>query len=419
MNMADQINLMSNISGSLRGLDIVNLLMTDVKDGVGVYLSVYLLVEKNWDPSMIGIVISLPGFIGIIAQPPVGAWIDKTKHKRLLIILASLIIAFCCLSIVHYPQFNSVFTSQVVIGLVQSIFAPCVAAISLGIVGYPLLSKRIGRNESFNHLGNMLAAIIAGFIGYFISYKGIFYFSVFQCLAIILAILIIREKDINHNLARSALSFNNSLLSVSRIKDLLTNKDVLLFIISMAMFHLANGAMLPLVGQKMGLSDKKNSALYLSGAIIIAQGVMIFVASIAGRNADHGRKKIMLIAFLLLPLRAFLFSIIGDPFLLSFFQILDGIGAGIFGVVSILMMADLSKGTGHFNLLQGIVYSSMGLGGALSIIYGGYVVKSYGYNIGFVSLAFTGIVAFMFFLFFIKETKDLREPDITSIELLN
>jgi MFS family permease len=386
--------------------------MTDVKDGVGVYLSVYLLIEMNWDPSLIGIAIALPGIIGILVQPPVGAWIDGTKYKRLLIILASLIIAFCCLTVIYFPGYYPIFISQIVLGFVQSIFAPCVAAISLGIVGHSLLSKRIGRNESFNHLGNMLAAIIAGLGGYFISYQSIFYFSVLQCVFIILATLVLREKDINHDLARSAILSNNSKPSISKIKDLLTNKEVMLFTIAMAMFHLANGAMLPLMGQKMGLLDKENSSLYLSAAIIIAQAVMVFITSLAGKKADLGRKKMMMFAFILVPVRAVLFSIIHDPVLLTFFQILDGIGAGIFGVVSILMMADLSKGTGHFNLLQGVVYSSMGLGGAISSIYAGYVVKTWGYTLGFSCLATIGLFAFLFFWLFIKETKRVQEQGV-------
>jgi MFS family permease len=401
---------MANFTRSLKGLDIVNLLMTDVKDGVGVYLSVYLLIEKNWDPSLIGIVIALPGFVGIIAQPPVGAWIDRTKYKRFIIIIASLIIALCCLVVVYFPGFNFIFASQLIVGLVQSIFAPCVAAISLGIVGNSFLPKRIGRNESFNHLGNMFAAIIAGLIGYFISYEGIFYFSVFQCVAIVLATLIIKEKDIDHNLARSAGQNSVSTVTISRISTVLTDRNILLFTISMAMFHFANAALLPLVGQKMGLADKKNSSVYLSAAIITAQAVMVFVAAIAGKKADKGRKNLMMIAFLLLPVRALLFSFISNPVMLTFFQLLDGVGAGIFGVVSILMMADLSKGTGHFNLLQGVVYSSMGLGAALSSIYAGFLVRSWGYNIGFASLAVTGLLASLFFFFFIKETKDLRKP---------
>jgi MFS family permease len=219
--------------------------MADVKDGVGVYLSVFLLTVRNWNPQEIGIVIAVPGLVGILIQPLAGSLIDNTKHKRLLLISASLIIAACCLMVILSGEFYPIFISQAVLGFTQSVYAPCVAAISLGIVGQAALSPRIGRNESFNHLGNMLAAIIAGLLGRFVSYEAIFYFSIAQCLALVLAVLIIQEKDIDHDLARGA--GKDEVVATGNhagVMSLLTNKNCLYFVIAMALFHLANGAML-------------------------------------------------------------------------------------------------------------------------------------------------------------------------------
>jgi MFS family permease len=393
--------------GSLRALNWVNLFMADVKDGVGVYLSVFLLTVRNWEPDQIGLVIAIPGLVGILIQPPAGALIDLTKYKRHLLIGASAVIAICCLVIILSEKFYATFLSQAVVGVVQSVYTPCIAAITLGMVGHALLSKRIGRNESFNHVGNMAAAIIAGLLGRFISYEAIFYFSIFQCIALIVGVLFIKEQDIDHDLARAAADTDSNKAGPTGIKELFNNRNILFFTISMALFHLANAAMLPLAGQKMGLADKQNSSLYLSAAIIIAQGVMALVAIYSGKVADNGRKKIMLVAFLLLPVRALLFAFIDNPYILTGIQVLDGIGAGIFGVVSILMIADLSKGTGRFNLLQGCVYSAIGLAASLSSIIGGVIVKSAGYAIGFASLAGLAIIGLLFFMFLVPETKAL------------
>ena len=159
---------MKSSKGSLKGLDWANVFMADVKDGVGVYLSVYLLTVKDWQPDEIGLVIAVPGIVGIIAQPPAGALIDRSKYKRHLLMFASAIIAVCCLVVILSSSFFPIFLSQAMVGLVQSVYSPCVAAISLGMVGHAFLSRRIGRNEGFNHLGNMVAAIMAGLIGRFI-----------------------------------------------------------------------------------------------------------------------------------------------------------------------------------------------------------------------------------------------------------
>jgi MFS family permease len=395
---------------SLRALDWVNLFMADVKDGVGVYLSVFLLTVRNWQPDEIGYVIAVPGLVGIIIQPLAGALIDRTKLKRMLLMLASGIIGVCCLVIILLEGFYPTLLSQAVVGIVQSVYAPCVAAISLGMVGHALLPKRIGRNESFNHVGNMVAAIIAGLLGRFISYEAIFYFSIFQCIALIAGVLFVKEEDIDHELARASKddAQTTATTDTSGIKTLFSNRNILFFTIAMALFHLANAAMLPLAGQKMGIADKQNSSLYLSAAIIIAQGVMALVASYSGNAADNGRKKIMLVAFLLLPVRAILFAFIDNPYALTGIQVLDGVGAGIFGVVSILMVADLSKGTGRFNLLQGCVYSAIGLAASVSSIIGGLVVKGAGYTVGFISLAGLGILALLFFFFLVPETKEIE-----------
>lgn len=413
---------------SLRGLDWVSLLMADVKDGVGVYLSVYLLTVRHWPADKIGLVIAAPGLVGILVQAPAGALIDRTTYKRLLLIGASVVIALCCLAVVLSYGFYPILFSQLTVGLTQSVYAPCVAAITLGIVGHAALAQRIGRNESFNHLGNMVAAIIAGIIGRYVSYEGIFYFSIIQCLGLVAAVLLIREQDIDHALARGA-SEETQRLDVAAapatappaasvptgpaaaptagIKQLLSNRNILVFTIAMALFHLSNGAMLPLLGQKMGLADAKNSSLYLSAAIIIAQGVMVFVARYAGTAAESGRKKILLAAFVLLPVRALLFAFISNPYALTAIQLLDGLGAGLFGVVSIIMIADLSQGTGRFNLLQGVVYSAIGLAAALSSMLAGFVVEHFGYAIGFAVLAGIGGLGLAFYWLLVPETKDI------------
>lgn len=394
------------------GLDLVNLFMADVKDGVGVYLSVYLLVVQKWDPSTIGLIVSIPFFTGLIFQSPVGALIDRTKHKKFLIFFASLVIALSCLVVIYFPKFYPIALSQMAVGFFQTVFNPCVAGMSLGMVGHVAFSKRIGRNESFNHLGNMIGAVASGLLGWYVSYEGVFYFSVFQCLAIILAIWLIREEDIDHDLARSAKDQYSERPSILSLRALFKNKDILTFTVAMCLFHTANGAMLPLLGQKIGITDVKYSAFWLSICIIIAQTIMTFVAPFAATWAAAGRKNILLVSFLLVPARALLFATIDNKYLLLSLQVIDGISAGIFGVVSILMMADLSRGTGHFNFLQGTVYAAMGIGLTLSNALSGFVVSAYGHEVGFMFLAVLGTLSSFFFFRFVQESA----PELQKIK---
>ncbi|HEY0138561.1 MAG TPA: MFS transporter [Nannocystis sp.] len=386
----------------MRGLDLVNVFMADVKDGVGVYLAVYLLAEQHWDPAHIGIVVAIPWLVAIAVQAPVGGFIDRTPHKRLLLIVASAVVALSCLTVVFFPDLTPIAAAQVALGVAQTIFPPCVAAITLGIVGHERLSGRIGRNESFNHGGNMLSAVVAIFIGAYISYRGIFYFSVFQCAAIIAATLLIRERDIDHELARAAAA-ESTHAPLAGVKALLADGDIARFIAAMCLWNVANGAMLPLLGQKLGVADVEHSALSLSICIIIAQAVMIAVAPVTAKLADGGRKRLFLVAFLLVPVRAVLFALVDNKVALVTFQLIDGLGAGIYGVLLIVMMADLGKGTGRFNLLQGTTYAAVGLGVALSSILGGLMVRQAGFPAAFAVLAAVGVLATSFFAACVRE----------------
>jgi predicted MFS family arabinose efflux permease len=388
---------------SLRALDVVNVFMADVKDGVGVYLSVYLLTVQHWPPSRIGLVIALPWAVSIFVQSPIGSFIDLTRHKRLLLAVASAVVALSCVVVVRLPRFYPIALSQVALGLVQTVFPPCVAAISLGMVGHRRLAARIGRNESFNHAGNMVAAAASVAIGWYVSYEGIFYFSILQCIAIIVATLLIAERDIDHRLARAAREHDDCEPPAVALRALFGRRDVVCFTVAIALWNVANGAMLPLLGQKLSHGDPEHSVLYLSICIVIAQTVMIVVAPLAGRFARPRLKSWLAIAFVLVPVRALLFALVDGRVALISFQLIDGLGAGIYGVLSILMMADLAHGTGRFNLLQGTTYAAIGLGAALSSVVGGYVVQAYGYPAGFLTLGALGLLATVFFLLLVNE----------------
>ncbi len=214
----------------------------------------------------------------------------------------------------------------------------------------------------------------------------------------------IREKDIDHQLARAASESDKDCGTfMEGLRKLFANRNILYFTVAICLWNLANGFMLPLLGQKLGQDNAENSAVYLAVCIIVAQAFMIGVAPLAAKASEKGRKNIFLIAFLLVPLRAALFSWIDNKYALISFQVIDGIGAGIYGVLSILMMSDLAKGTGRFNLLQGTTYAAVGLGVALSSASSGFTVKAFGYPGAFLTLGGIGVVATLFFFFFVRE----------------
>jgi predicted MFS family arabinose efflux permease len=399
---------------SLRSLDFLNIFLADVRDGVGPYLAIYLQASRGWNPANIGLAMSAMGIATVVAQTPAGAIIDRLRHKRLAIMFAAVLVAVGCVAIVNSPTLSVIIAAQALIGVAAAIFPPAIAAITLGMVGHKRLDRRVGRNESFNHAGNVMAAALAGIIGHYIAREGIFYLVAAMAIASIIAVWQIRERDIDPDLAsgKSTEAVEAKALPQkqnSSITLLFGDRRLLFFALSAVLFHFANAAMLPLVGQKLADGKATGASLYMSACIIAAQLVMVPVSTWAGRVAHSGRKPIFLLAFAVLPIRGVLYSFSANPYFLVAVQLLDGIGAGIFGVVSVLIIADLTKGTGRFNLTLGAVATAVGIGASLSNLLTGLIVQRAGYDAGFLSLAAIAVAALVVFWQFVPETNQSEE----------
>ena len=401
---------------SLKALDRLNLSLGDVRDVFEPYLSIYLAVNHHWNPAQIGIAISTTSVAGILAQTPAGALVDSLRQKRLLVAISTLAVAVCYIVIVRFSALPIVVGAQAIIGASAIIVGPTVAAISLGLVGPEHLEKRIGRNEAFNHTGNVASATVAGLLGQFIGLEWIFYLFAVLCVATIASVFRIQEKCIDYSLAHGgegdaeeaeAKPDSNNKAS---IKDLLSDRRILIFAAAVVLYHFGNAAQLPLVSQELSGGKATGVSFYVSACIVVAQLIMIPIAPWTAAKANSwGRKPIFLIAFAIVPLRALLYTLNSNPYFLISVQILDGIAAGIFSVLVIIVVADLTKGTGRFNLAQGAINTTIGIGASLSNLVAGFVVKAAGYRTGFFTLAAIAAVAFGLFLVAMPETKENQD----------
>ncbi len=396
-------------TASLRALDWANFLLADVRDGLGPYLAIYLLTTLRWTPEGIGIAMSVMGIATVVAQTPAGALVDRTRKKRVFSVIASLLIATASLLTISFPVQGVIIGGQVAMGVAAAWFGPAVAAITLGMVGHKKLDSRIGRNETINHAGNVFAALMAGIIGYYISMSGIFVLLAVMSVLSSISIWRIKEEDIDHDLARGDGEEGDAAENgdkPSGFRAILQNRAILFFALACVLFHFANAAMLPLLGQRLAKGiDAGTSSVYMSACIIVAQIVMVPVSNLTGRFAPSGRKRLLLIAFAVLPIRGVLYTMTTDPTLLVAIQILDGVGAGIFGVLSILIVSDLTKGSGLFNTTQGAIATAVGLGSSLSNAFAGGIVQRSGYNSAFLVLASIAVAALAVLWFFVPETR--------------
>lgn len=407
---------------SVRALMALNFCIADVQNGMGPYVALFLQSAVGWGPAQIGTALATGNLAQVLAQTPAGALIDRLRQKRALLVVGIVMIASACLATVWFTTLPVVTGAQALIGAAGALFPPCLAAIALGLVGRGRLDRQMGTNQAFNAGGNMFAALALGATGYFLGMRWMFYLVGGLCVASLVCVSLIRPGDIDYELARGADGEPGEKAEkqarggvLHGIKDLLggfrelfKQRPVLVFMASAVIFHFANAAMVPLVTQMLAKNAGAQTAiLYTSGYMVASQLVFLVVAAVSGRLASAlGRKPLFLFAFAALAVRGVLYTVSDRPAALIAVQCMDGLGAGIFGVVSVLIVADLTKGTGRFNAAQGAIAAAQGCGAFLSNYVGGALAKHMGNAFTFYVLAGIAAGGLIFFWTLMPETRD-------------
>ncbi len=387
-----------------RALDWLAFLMADMRDGIGPYLAVFLKGAAEWQPAMIGAALAASNIATALALIPAGLLVDALRCKRLLLAGAGLVVGFGTLLIVLAPRPAAVLPAAVILGAAGAFLGPGLIGLSLGLVGPRRLAARISRNEGFNHAGNFCGALTIIAVTHFLGLAWIFYLACGYALASAVAAALIPGHAIDHDRARGRPEPGAPALSLG---DALRRPGFAVFLLTVALFHLGNAAMLPLAGQVLAATHPGSDAAAMSACILVAQAVMVGVALLVGRASaqGYGRKPIFLVALVILPLRGVLFAYVTSPLGIVLVQVLDGIGAGVFGVIAPLIAADLMRGSGRINFAQGLVALATGAGGAVSNLGAGVIVQIFGYPIGFLSLSAASLAALALFAQAVPETR--------------
>jgi MFS family permease len=394
----------ANSSTVDKSLDALNFLLADVRGAFGPFLNVFLVTQLHWSQSRVGLVTMIGGLLGLAVQTPIGAAIDNTQAKRGVVVLALAILGAATIVIFALPQFWPVMMANAVMAIVGDIFGPAVAALTLGLYTQELLARRMGRNSAFDHAGNVGIALVAAAVGYVFSQRAVFLLGpAFAGLAIF-AVLSIPRSAIDIRRARGFDGETNG-QAESSYRALVQTAPLMVFGLCVMLFHFANAPLLPLVGQKLATAHPREATAMMSSCIVAAQLVMLPIAVLVGRKADvWGRKRIFLVGFGILPIRAALYTFSDNSFWLIGVQLLDGIGAGIFGVLAPLVVADIMRGTGRYNLALGAIATLQGIGASVSGLAAGEIVDNLGYKAAFYGLGGVALVAFSVLLFVMPET---------------
>jgi MFS family permease len=399
-----------------RTLDALNFFLADVRDGLGPYLAIYLIAVRGpahgWNEATVGAILTIAGIVGLISQTPAGSLIDRAKNKPRIVMIAALLVTLSSISLPVVSGFTAVAVTQSIAAIAGAVFAPAISAITLGLVGPKLFAKRVGRNEAFNHAGNAVSAALAGVLAWKFGPVVVFWLMGGLTVASIISASRLKNDDIDNAVARGLDcepdEADDDCEQPSGWKALLENKPLMIFALTAFLFHLANAAMLTSVSQLLARTVGKDQATSLTAACIVAaQLVMVPVAIVVGRNTDRwGTKPLFLVAFAFLAARGALYTVSDNPWWLVGVQAMDGVGAGIFGALFPVVIADLTKGTGRFNVSQGAVASAQGLGAALSATLAGAIIVWAGYTASFLTLATIAALGLGLYVVAMPETKD-------------
>jgi MFS family permease len=392
--------------GSLRGLDAVNLFLAGALSGFGPYVAAFL-AEKNWAQQEIGYVLTAAGFAGLLSQLPGGELLDAIRSKRFAVALGAIMVGAGALIIALWPSFPLVLAALVLQGITGGFLGLGIAAISLGLVGHAALGERLGRNQRFASTGGVVAAGLMGLIAYFLSYRAIFFVAAALVVPLLAALSRIRSADIHFGRA-SCLPDHHAPSAPPRVRrrSLWRNRGLLTFAGGVFLFQMANASMLPLASEAFGYSKQALSSLIVSALIMVPQVIVAIMAPWAGRRANiWGRRPLLLVGFAALPIRALVFASTTNPTILIAAQILDGVSGTMLGVLTALIIADLTMGTGRFNLAQGFVGTLSGIGASLSTTLSGLLAGSLGRAAGFLGIAAVALAAVLLLVLLMPETK--------------
>ncbi len=416
---------------SQRGLDWLNFFVANLQTAFGPFIAVYL-TSAHWTQGQIGLVLTVGSVTAMASQVPAGAAVDMLRNKHAAAGLAILAIVLSCLLLAVVPDRLPVTAAEILHGFASCMLNPAIAAITLSVVAaqvldpspdgrngaqarsaqaaaeaaaealaeaetaaHVALGERFGRNASFGSIGNAVAAGLMGGVGYLVSARATFFLGAALALPGLWALRsIARLPEPSRHPPATKDAPDNDLIAAKPkggVRTLLHDRRLAGFAVCVVLYHLGNAGMLPLAAGEVTRDAGHLAELVIAACILLPQILGAYLSPKIGRWAGiYGRRPVMLVAFAALPLRGVLLAISPSPVLIVAVQMLDAISSAAFGVMLPLVAADLSRGTGRFNLCMGMLGLAMGIGASFSTSLAGFVADR-STRAGFLVLAASGI----------------------------
>lgn len=393
---------------TLRGFDWFVFFVADVQTGFGPFVAVYL-TEHKWTQVDIGLVLSIAGVTALLGQMPGGMLVDSTRSPRMVAGISVAVIATSALAYALSPIFAVVLLAAVMQALASCVLGPAMAAISLGLVGHDGIGERLGRNARFAALGNGFAAAAMGTCGYLVSARAVFFITAVMLLPALVVLQRIAPDEIDPERAHGGPRDHEPSRLLPGLLGMLRRRTLLAFAVCLMLFQFANTAMLPLMGSVLTMRSSQWAIPMIAASIVGPQVVVALCSPLVSKLARTlGRRPLLLAALAVLPVRGALFAVVTDPRILVTVQLLDGVTAAVFAVLVPLVIADVTRGTGRFNLGQGIVGTAIGIGASMSPTWAGYLTDRYSSQTAFLGLTAVSVLALVVAWLVMPETRTTR-----------
>jgi MFS family permease len=366
----------------------INFLVGDIQTGIMPLLAVDLAYSLHWNAGQIGWALGFGNLALLLAQPFGGLLADRLPEKRWTFFGFSVLFTLGCLSLLGHPSPVRVYSAQGLIGVSTALIIPVLSAMAMGLAGKKQFPRVMGLAQGANHAGSVAGALVVGFLARHWDPSAVFLFYGISSFCAGLLAIVIPAGSIDPLLSRESRPDGTVLPLHGFLKT-----PVLLFLLTVFLFFVANTAMLPLAGEKLANRMPEPPGEVIAWAIVVTQSVMTVFSLLTPRLLKMaGTWKIFSFCLFLLPIRGFFLTVATTQSDILEIQVLDGIATGILSVLLPVLVAEIAKGTGRFNAMIGFLGAMISAGGFLSQIVAGQMTQMAGTDSAFLVLA--GISAF-------------------------
>lgn len=422
--------------------------LTLIRDGLLPLVAVYLSILDDISDDEVGNLVGLQGWAMVLIVIPAGLLTDNSYKKQWWAAVALLGLAACStmelLSEWFFPGAAYLwvhYLMRVGVGLTGPVYDRLLSGITMGVVGLNMFDQQWanmilgGQVFKFVFLGII---IIFSFLG---AGWLIFAGCAAVCVLAILAIMAIPSKNIDHYLVKGV-----RLRTKERERQLATkmspdknkivgeqekwyvpylnvfkNKDAICFVFFVFLFHFGNAFLLPLAMLVISEDAGDAAVAWAIGPMIVSElSAFGWTWLLKGQMSKWGRRTIFSFgALIAITARAFLTLWITDVaeaeqqnggesawarIAILATMIFDGCGSAVYGLMSMVVAADLMKGSGVFNSYCGMINLADKMGGIASAFLGGQMAAAFGRRVSLIILGGIGFLAAAWYLLLVRET---------------